>query len=435
MHINLAYGSGQIPVDVPDNWINGRCYRPHSMAPVTDVRAEIMSAIGDLTGDASLARLAEGKDRVLVVVDSTTPALFDEALPALLEIIEDETHLAARDITLLLTNPPWGRSAPIAEVAGSLPAGLRKSHQVLLHDPDDDASLAQPDKNVGKQPISLNKAYLEAPLRIALGAVRPDLLLGFSGGRSLLVPGLAGRETLQSLLSFNNIGNRNARPGNFRDNPFHLAGVEAVHSAGCELLVSAVLNPDGAIHAIKAGHILQSHLLAMRTCREAMLVKVKEPMDIVVTCGGGAPRDGTLWDLVQTVSMVLPVLKREGTIVLAGALENGIGPPAFEQILSHNGGVQKHLRALALCENRGPAHWVAQKLFSILQEHEIILYNTSIEEDVLWRAGLTPSRDINEAILGAMESHGQRCKIVALPDGPLGLGDVATRSESSSAAL
>jgi hypothetical protein len=32
---------------------------------------------------------------------------------------------------------------------------------------------------------------------------------------------------------------------------------------------------------------------------------------------------------------------------------------------------------------------------------------------------------MNDAVHGAMEGHGQRCKIVALPEGPMGIGEVA----------
>ncbi len=427
MHINLAYGSGHIPVDVPDNWINGRCYRPQSMEPLGDVRAALDTALADLPQGHTIADLGREHDCALVAVDSTAPVLMEEVLPALVDALKTEAGIPHNQVTLLFSNPPWGLPLPAAEVAERLPANLRAACEVIVHDPTGPEQNAEPANPQGKLPLRINKAYIGAPLRIVLGGVRPDMLLGFTGGRAVILPGLTGEQTHSALLTFNNIGNRNARAGNFRDNPFHLAGMEAIHTAGCELLVSAVLNPEDEIHAINAGHVLQSHLAAMKIAREAMVVKVKEPMDIVVTSGGGAPRDGTLYDLVQTLGMVLPVLKKEGTIVAACAMEQGFGPPEFDEIIRRNGSIHNSLRRIALATHRGPAQWVAQKLFSILQEHEVILYNTETDEDALWKAGLTPSRDINEAILGAMESHGQRCKIVALPDGPLGLGEIASR--------
>jgi hypothetical protein len=45
---------------------------------------------------------------------------------------------------------------------------------------------------------------------------------------------------------------------------------------------------------------------------------------------------------------------------------------------------------------------------------------------VLWGAGFTPATDINQAVHEAMQSHGQKCKIVALPEGPSGIGEIVT---------
>ncbi len=430
MHIHLAYGSGQVPVDVPDNWINGRCYRPRTMEPMQDIRAGLDAALAELPDNLALSALAQDKTRALIALDSTAPELLETLLPLIVEALETQAGIPPGKLTLLFSNPPWGTPMPPGKLVGKLPSRLRMKAAALVHDPRDSAHCAEPPGYAGQLPLRVNKAYMEAPLRIILGGVRPDMFLGFTGGRAVVLPGLAGEEALSALTSFNSIASRNTRAGNFRDNPFHLAGMEALHAAGCDLLVSAVLNASGDIHTITAGDPRQSHVAAMSAAREAMVVKVKEPMDIVVTSGGGAPLDGTLWDLVHTLGMVLPVLKKGGTIIAAAALEKGIGPPQFEELLSGNDSIRTTLRQISLADQRGPAHWVAQKLLNILEEHEVILYNTNVDEDLLWRTGLTPVRDINEAILGAMESHGQRCKIVALPDGPLGIGELLTRGGS-----
>ncbi len=47
-------------------------------------------------------------------------------------------------------------------------------------------------------PIRLNRSYCEADLKISVGAVMPHPYMGFGGGAKLVVPGLAGIDTLQA---------------------------------------------------------------------------------------------------------------------------------------------------------------------------------------------------------------------------------------------
>jgi nickel-dependent lactate racemase len=276
-----------------------------------------------------------------------------------------------------------------------------------------------------KVPITVNRLYKEADLKILLSGVRPDLLLGFTGGRSLVLPGLSGKETLRAIYHFNNVADRNTRYGAFRDNPFHMAGVEATNMAGSDLCINVTLTPAGEPAHIFAGHFGKSQLDAMNKLREGMIVRVKEPMDIVVTSGGGAPYDASLPQILNTLAAVESVLKPDGTIVIAAAMKDGFGPPPFSKLFEGNNTVHEALERLSSPRSFIPGQWLAQRFYSILQSHEVILFNKDLNEDMLWAAGLSPSNDITQAVHEAMQSHGQRCKIVALPDGPMGISEIS----------
>lgn len=428
MHIKLAYGTEQIPIDVPDNWINGRCYRPHPLQPCADARAELMAVISSLPEGQSLATITEGKKSACIAVDSSCPALFRELLPALVEMIEDETSIHSADLTILVSHRLWG---PLTDktLEELVPMGIRNHYKVVRHDPDNAASIEKAGETSKRIPITINRAWKEAELKIILGAVQPDLFAGFSGGRAVILPGLCGADTLRAMFSFANIADKYTRYGQFRDNPFHQAALEATSAVGCDLAISALLTPSEEISALFAGHFGPSHLQAMNALREAMSVKVKEPMDIVVTSGGGAPYDSTLMKVISTLAGVEAVLKPEGTIVISAALDDGLGSPEFAEVLRNHTNVTETLSRMSVPDvTYNAGKWLAQKLYGILNGgHEIILFNKTMNEDLIWKLGLTPTRDLNEAILGAMESHGQRCKIVALPDGPMGIGEIGSR--------
>ncbi len=422
MHIRLPYGDEMVPVDVPDNWINGRSYRPQPMEPCGDASAELMAAMTTVEdGDDTLSDRAGGKNNCAIAVDHSAPRVIEQLLPSLIEEIEDASSFSTSDIVIVLSNQFWN---PIGneQIPDIVPEGIRNHYKVVLHNPLDPDMVTHVGESSKGLPLTINKAYGQADLKIVLGGVQPDLISGFTGGRAVLLPGLAGEETLREVYGFNVIQDRHIRYGSYRDNPFHIAGMEMARFAGCDLCVSAVLTPTGEIARVHAGQYAKSHLEAMNDLRSSMSVRVKEYMDIVVTSGGGAPHDRTLAQIVPALCAVEHVLKPDGTIVIAAELEDGIGPPEFTEILMNHKNINDTFDRLSRKQSFTPGQWVAQRLYSLLQSHEVIIYNTKMDEDLIWQCGLTPSNNMDEAILGAMESHGQRCKIVALPDGPNSIG-------------
>jgi nickel-dependent lactate racemase len=425
MLIRLAYGNESVPIDVPDNWINGRCYRPHAPAPCADVRAELMATISGLNAEQSISAISEGKGTCVVVVDPESPVIMREVLPALIELIEDESALSSSDIHILVANRSIKPLRP-ADLTRLIPSEITNHYAVTLHDPRDTDNMVLLGDSSRQVPITVNRIYREAEFKVILGGVRPDMLTGFTGGRAVIMPGIAGELTLQRMYDVQHVTDRNARYGSFRDNPFHMTGVEATNMAGCDLAVNVTLTQGGDVLRIFAGHFGQSHLLAMNSLRESMSVKVKEPMDIVVTSAGGHPWDNGFAGLVTTLCAVEPVLKPEGTIVVAARLANLQDASGLDRYFLNNNTAAEAMERLTNGDG-APGRWIAQRFYSILQTHEVIIYNRDVGEDLLWSTGLTPSADMTQAVHEAMQSHGQRCKIVALPDGPLGIGEIGAR--------
>jgi lactate racemase len=424
MRINLAYGTQQLPVDVPDNWINGRCYRPHPLKPCSNPKTELLAAVASIPAGQGLSAAAKGKGSCAIAVDGNEPILLQGLLPSLLELLHEETNLDPASITIVVGNRAW-KPFNRATLKRLVDPGLMEAYRVVLHDPRDATSVVSTGTSSKGVPLTVNRHYAEAELKIVLGGVRPDLFFGFSGGRAVIMPGLSGMDTIRAMFSPEHVADKNARWGVFRDNPFHMTGIEAINAAGCHLAISATLTELGLVEKVFAGHFGGSHLQAMNAMKESLLVTVKEPMDIVVTTGGGDPNDRTLMQLVTALSAVEPVLKPGGTIVISGALTSGFGTQEFCDMLVGFGSVHKALDHLSKSRDFIPGQWIAQRFFSILQDHEVMIHNTDVNEDALWASGMTPMNDLNAAVHSAMESHGQRCKIVALPDGPFGINELA----------
>jgi len=163
-------------------------------------------------------------------------------------------------------------------------------------------------------------------------------------------------------------------------------------------------------------------MTAITRVRDKKRTQLKEPMDIVITSGGGAPADSTLWRVLDSISAALPVLKEDGTIIVSAKMEDGYGPAPLEQILMACRTPAGFEKRFSSGTNFVPGQWIVQRLYDILGAHEVICHTgDTLDDDALWEAGLTPAHDIQEAVEVAMQGHGQRCKICALLDGPFSL--------------
>jgi nickel-dependent lactate racemase len=424
MNIRLPYGSESLAINVPDNWINGRCYRPFLLEMAENPRAEVVSAVSDPVGlDGSFGDAVLGRREACVVVDVSRPGILSGTLAAFLAELEAASGIAADGIQILVANSTWQPITPDI-LRERLDDYVLDRYAVRLHNPFNAADCAKVGTIAGDIALNVNRAYLDADLKVVFGAVQPDLLLGFAGGRSLILPGICHESTIRALLSFDRVSHPAIRFGNLRDNPIHMAGMEAMNWVGCD--IAACVLPSAAGHASRlvVGEAGQAFMAAVGILREKQTVRVKEPMDIVVTSGGGDPYDSSLYKVFDTLSAVAPVLKPGGTIVISAECGEEFGPYPLREIILSAGGPRGFEERYRSGRHLIPGQWVAQRFFDLLKRHEVIIYSKGLSEDDLWATGMTPTNDIQDAIEVAMQGHGQRCKICALPDGPFSLAVV-----------
>ncbi len=419
MNIRLPFGDDSVPVDVPDNWINGRSYRSFRFESDLDPSISIVNALEEPVG-ASFPDLVADKSEAVVVVDSGAWEALAPVLPAFLETLEQQSLAAGRHITILFTNSLW---MPLDQefLSEAVPEELSNRYTVQLHDPK-----SSPVAHLGTVgdgiPLEVNSTYVDSTLKILFGPVQPNVVMGFTGGRSMILPGLASETSIKGFYRYDLIANPKICYGVIRDNPLHIAASEALMNTGADFVVSPLLSPEGKIAEVVAGDGLQSVMTAISTAREKMRITLKEPMDIVITTGGGAPWDDTLFHVFNAVSGAVPVLKENSTIIVAARMSGGFGPRPLEALLMASRTPRGFEKKFKTGSNFVPGQWIVQRLYEMLREHEIILHaGPGMQADKLWEAGLTPATDLQEAVEVAMQSHGQRCKICALPDGPFSL--------------
>jgi nickel-dependent lactate racemase len=153
-------------------------------------------------GCAPLSELAKGKRTaaISVCVDITRPAPNRRVLPLVLD------RLAAagigRENVVILIATGLHREATEAEMREIVGPEIYETVRVENHRAKHLDVARRPGATAAETPVYIDLAvFIEADLHITLGFIEPHLMLGFSGGRKLIAPGLAAVETIKVIHS------------------------------------------------------------------------------------------------------------------------------------------------------------------------------------------------------------------------------------------
>ena len=126
-------------------------------------------------------------------------------------------------------------------------------------------------------------ASSSADLHITLGFVEQHLMLGFSGGRKLIVPGLAAQETIKVIHSPKFIREPLATEGSIEGNPLHEELLECARMVRHDFIVDVALTQERKIAGVFAGNPVKAHAAGVEFVERACLEEIDEPADLVIT--------------------------------------------------------------------------------------------------------------------------------------------------------
>ena len=147
--------------------------------------------------------------------------------------------------------------------------------------------------------------------------------------------------------------------------------------------------------------------------------KFDAPFDVVVTTNSGYPLDQNLYQGVKGMSAGARVIKAGGTIILACECREGV--PAgteLDQLLRSVAGPEEILALLATPGFVRAEQWQAQ-IQSLIQRKARVLLYSSLPDEIVKAAHLTPCHDISGTVQKLFQEHRNGARIAALPQGPL----------------
>ncbi|HEX3799481.1 MAG TPA: nickel-dependent lactate racemase [Verrucomicrobiae bacterium] len=414
MKINLAYGRGHLPIELPDK--RTTVIEPAHTPGLADERAAMMAALEKPIGAAPLREWIKPGDKVCIGFTDITRATPNHRLiPWLLEYL---AHVPREQITLLNslgTHRPNTR----AELEQLLTPEVVRNYRVLNHEPENPAELVPFGTTRDGTPALINRHVAEADVRIVTGFIEPHFFAGFSGGPKGIMPGLAGLETVMSNHGEKMIGDPRATFGVTDGNPIWEEMRDIALRVGKSFLLNVSLNETRAITGVFAGDLLAAHKVGFEFVRHAAMQRVKSPFEIVVTTNSGYPLDQNLYQGVKGMSAGARIIQEGGTLILACECREGVPAQSpLDKLLRSAGSPEEILALLATPGFVRPEQWQAQ-IQALIQRKARVLIHSSLPDEIVRTAHLTPCHDIGATVNERLAQLGPEARVAVLPQGPL----------------
>ena len=415
MSARFSFGNTGIEVSVPGRFqsllIKSRC------APaIQDVSAALDAALDRPIASEPLVALASGKRSAAIsVCDITRPAPNRITLPPLLGRLH-QAGIPADAITVLIATG-LHRQATREEVDIIVGPEIAAKYRVVSHD----ARVLSQHRSLGATsrgtPVYIDERFVSADLHITLGFVEQHLMLGFSGGRKLIAPGLAAQETIKVLHSPKFMREPLSKEGSITGNPLHDELLEIARVARHDFILDVTLTLDRQISGIFAGNPVKAHASAVEFLEATSLERLAEPVDAVITSAAGYPLDLTFYQSVKGISAAQHMVKPGGRILLLGECAEGIGSAEFagrlERLTSYQGYLDEIRNAPVEIDQ-----WQLEKLALCGSRYELFLFTPGAARSKLGLLGPRAFDTLESAVHATLDGLPAGSRVALIPEGP-----------------
>jgi nickel-dependent lactate racemase len=415
-------------VPLPAGWRVLGPFLPPPLPPATDPETLCGEALAAPIEATPLAgRDLHGKRVLLVADDPSRPTpVYRFFRPVRDALVRAGAQLTDIEILFAL-----GVHRPLseAEARAKIGADNLAPHRWHNHNAFDPTQLVRLGTTARGTRVALNRLLVDFDLIVTLGAIEPHLLLGFSGGAKMLLPGCAAADTighnhLQGVADgrFNYVG------ALAQDSPMRLDLEEGVALLGPKIfIVNAALNAEGGIARFFCGHPEMAFAAGVDFVRRHAEVALPERADVVLA--NSRPFDADLRQGLKCIGNTLPAVRPGGVMLGCLHCADGRGDlplaawtlpyTAFRPLLRIIGrkrilGFMNRLWAREPIERKFLGHFGLQ----MLRRNHIWVFSDNLPADTGRRLGLLRQYTQLECMLAAAERRvGLRATVAVFPLG------------------
>ena len=420
MHFDLKYGSGTLPLDLAESNIID-VVLPGKNVPIADPGAAVNAILQKPYGTPPLLdmlRKAKPKKLVIVVNDITRPTPYALLMPPLLRVI-GEAGIPDSDITLVTAT---GIHDPHTEEQNRQVYGeeLCRRLKIVSHDATDKDNLVFKGKLPSGYDFWLNRLVDEADFLITIGVVMPHYFAGFSGGRKSILPGVAGKETVQKNHARMVELMDNLPP--IKQNPVSLEMIHAARIAGVDFILNVVADDAGNLVEVVAGDLEEAWYKAVEVSQGMYLTPIPRKADVAIAAASGYPRDINLYQSQKALDHADKATKPGGTVIVVAECRESYGEKVFEKFMN-SGYTAEGIMAEV------KAHFVmgghkAYGFAKVAAEKKVI-FVTSLSDKIVKSLFARKASTVQEAVEMAFADQGAKAEFIVLPEGSVTVPFVA----------
>jgi nickel-dependent lactate racemase len=416
MRIELNFGRGTLPVDFAEG-LELAVIRKPAMPVLPDAGGAVKSALARPVGARPLIEEARGRKTACILICDVTRPVPNALL--LQPIIRDllAAGMPASGITVLvatgLHRPNLG--AELEELVGD--PWVLQTVRVENHYARNDEDHLDLGFTPAGTPVKLDRRFVQAELKIATGLVEPHFMAGYSGGRKVIAPGVAHRDTITTFHSERFMSNPRAENCILRGNPLHEEQLAVARMLGPVLSADVVIDEARRLSFVSFGEVVQSHALAVAFVERFARVPVSRRFKTVVTSAAGHPLDRTYYQTVKGMVAPLDILEPGGNLIVASECAEGMGSPEFVDAQRRllRLGPDGFLREIARKRFADIDEWQTQMQVKSMRAARIQLYCTGPVDRALTGVSAIDSveRAVEQSAREMRDPH-----VAVIPEGP-----------------
>ena len=425
MQIDFAFGKQGLRLNLPSGF-EYRMLEPRSATPLADPDGAIAEALDHPTAGPSLADLARGKRSAAIsVCDITRPVPNRVTLPHILHRLERAG--ITRDSVTILIATGLHRPATPAEIREIVGEEIAASVRVVNHNARALSEHRALGKTASGTPVYIDERFVSADLHITLGFIEPHLMLGYSGGRKLIAPGLGAQETIKVLHSSRFMRDPLSCEGSIERNPLHHELLEIAAMARHDFLLDVTLGAGkpGArpITGVFAGNAVEAHAAGVRWISGVMLETVDQPVDAVITTAAGYPLDLTYYQAIKGVTAAQHIVRDGGAILLLAQCSEGSGAAEFTRMFNTMGDREfmRHIESHPVEIDQ----WQLEKLALVTARLQVLWYIPGVPGEMQSKVWGRTFQSAEEAARALFASLRPGARIAVIPEGPYVLAQTA----------
>jgi nickel-dependent lactate racemase len=412
MHFEMKFGEGTLPLDVDDRNLIGVVLPGESKA-LPDASGAVKKILEKPIGTPPLLDMlkkANPKRLVVVVNDITRPTPYSVLMPPLMATIE-KAGIPDAAVTLIVAT---GIHDPHTEAQNREVYGeeLCRRYRIVSHDATDDKNLVFKGKFSSGYDFWLNKIVDESDFLITIGVVMPHYFAGFSGGRKSILPGVAGKETVQKNHA-RMVELMDDLPG-IRENPVSLEMIQAARMAGVDFILNVVVDDAGNLVEVVAGDLEEAWYKAVSVSEGMYLTPITKQADIAIACASGYPRDINLYQSQKALDHADKATKPGGTVVVVAECREGYGEKVFEKFMNSGytpRGIMEEVKTRFVMGGHK-----AYGFAKVAAEKKVI-FVSSLSEQVVKSLFGRKAATVQDALKMALEDQGKDAEIIVFPEG------------------